>query len=88
MAKMITRTITVHTYTTGTVDLATASVTNVRSHNFPYKLNERQKRVLAKEDGNPILNEATSDCLYAMTIDEFMAHAKQVLPGEGGEDDG
>lgn len=82
MAKMITRTISVHMYTTGRVDLASAKVTDIKEHFYPYKLNERQKRALAKEDGNPILQETTGDIRYAMSIDDFIQHAKPVNPNE------
>lgn len=78
MAKMITRTITVHTYTTGALNFNTMKLEKVQNHSFPYKLNERQKRSLAKEAGNPIVAETSGEALYAMTIDDFIKYAKPV----------
>lgn len=87
MAKMITRTITVHTYTTGNVDLSTLKVTNIKEHSFPYKLTDRQKRALSKEDGNPILSEKAGECLYAMSIDDFIKYGKPVVAEEDVQDE-
>lgn len=76
--KMITRTITCYTYTTGTLNFQTMKVENVENHVFPYKLGARQKRELLEKAGNPIIAETSGEALYGMTLDDFVKYAKPI----------
>lgn len=84
MAKMITRTIKIYTYTTGNFDMQTMRAYNIQNHSFPFKLGQRARRELEKANGN-ILSESVGEALYGMTIDEFMQHAKPVTKEEADE---
>lgn len=77
-AKMITRTITVYTYTTGKIDFDTMKVVDVKNHSFPYKLGSRARKELEKSAGNPIMAETTGEALYAMGIETFLQYAKPI----------
>lgn len=85
MAKKITRTITVYTYTTAKVNFASGKVEDVVNHQYPYKLNQRQRNAIAKEAGNPIVAETTGTALYAMSIEDFVKYAKPVTGEEAAE---
>lgn len=87
MAKNITRTITVHTYTTAKVNTAECKIENVQHFSFPYKLNEKQKRSLVAQTGNPIVSEDVGEALYAMSIEDFVKYAKPIDATDG-EDNG
>lgn len=78
MAKMITRTITIYTYTTGTVNFQTMKVENTQNHSFPYKLGQRALRDLAKNAGNPVIATTEGQALYGMTLEDFIKYAKPI----------
>lgn len=88
MAKMITRTITVYTYTTGKVDLSSMKITDVKTLNSPYKLGSRDKKALVKDHGNPIISESSRDVLYGMSIEDFVRYGNviDVPDAEGSEE--
>lgn len=78
MAKMITRTIKVYTYVTGTFNPVTRCVENIKQKSFPYKLGKRDEDKLARQNGGMVLSIETGEALYGMTLEDFMAHAKPV----------
>lgn len=82
MAKMVTRTVTIYTYVTGTLNLATMTLENAKSHDFPYKLGQRQQKQLAKNAGNPIVATQTKEVLYGMSIDDFIVYGKPITDDE------
>lgn len=82
MAKMITRTITVYTYTTGKLDFTTMKVKDVKNYQYPYKLGSRAKKDLEKQAGNPIIAETTGETLYGMSLDDFLKYATPVSKEE------
>lgn len=80
--KMITRTITVYTYTTGSIDFSTMKVQNVQNHSFPYKLGQRAKRDLERKAGYPVMAETTGTALYGMSIDDFVKYAHPIADSD------
>lgn len=80
--KMITRTIKVHTYTTGKFNPSTMTVENMQTASFPYALGAREKRKLETTAGGKILAEDTADVLYGMPLDIFLQYAAPVEAGD------
>ena len=74
--KMITRTITTYTYTTGKLNMATMTIESVNQHTFPSRLGQRAKRELEKRVGNNIVGETSGEALYGMTLEDFLKYAK------------
>ena len=74
--KMITRTITTYTYTTGKLNLTTMTIEAVNQHTFPYRLGQRARRELEKRVGNNIVGETSGEALYGMTLEDFLKYAK------------
>lgn len=82
MAKMITRTIKVYTYTTGTINFSTMQVENVKNYSFPYKLGSRARKDLERTADNPIMAETTGEALYGMSLDDFLKYARPISKEE------
>lgn len=82
MAKMITRTIKVHTYTFGKYNFKTGKVEGIEQMNFPYKLQKREEEKIVKNLNKTLLDVSTGEALYGMTLDEFVKYAKPINPGE------
>lgn len=82
MAKMITRTIKVYTYTTGTINFSTMKVEDVKNFSYPYKLGSRARKDLEKSAGNPIMAETTGEALYGMSLDDFLRYARPISKEE------
>ena len=78
MAKMITRTIEIHSYVFGKLNMSTMLIEDSTTVEFPYKLGARAVKALEKENGAPCIAESTSTALYGMSINTFLANAEKL----------
>lgn len=77
MAKKITRTITVYTYTFGTFNPDTFQMENLRSITTPIKLGTRELAKKAQK-GEVALPPISSEVEYEMDIETFILYATPV----------
>lgn len=91
MAKIISRTITIYTYTFGRFNTATGTVEGLEQVVRPFKLGSREISSHTNA-GKFLLSVDESSQLYGMTIEDFVKYAKPVDPSspispdkEGGE---
>ena len=85
MAKKITRTITVYTYSFGKFNPVKMNIDGLRQVTVAYKLNNRELRRYEKEYGAKALGEpATEDIMYEMSMEDFVKYGSKV---DGKSDD-
>lgn len=82
MAKMITRTIKVYTYTFGKYDFKSGKCNDIEQRSFPYKLQKREEDKLTRSTGKALLDVSTGEALYGMSLEDFMRYAKPVSKAE------